>query len=368
MRVLFDDVVIVAFHSFWIVGDDEARWDTAAHGGQSNGLCGAAEPGTLSFITGLHTGPVPVRVEAHGAEPPVEPEWQEVVEASFAATGSDVVTALWQGPAYPLALEAGDHRVRYCAVGFDNENDEVTDPPERYLVQFWPAPPAPDRVVRQTSDSAAYWHREARQTAPPPTAQERADTARRERAERERQEEQWRREDEARYWGGRAPDSDRLRAVAPRAVRLAARDRDLVDEIAAAAPPVQRAMAAWGARRACAEAGLAEAEWVVQALGALDRGDPPPPWFATFDAAFAHWRGVPQESITHQATVYVGEPREPVPIDPEILAIHAVVTAREDDPLVAALDAVCTAVDLRPDLRSGAIASFRLAFGLPPAR
>ena len=33
----------------------------------------------------------------------------------------------------------------------DNEECVVDDPPERYLLQFWPAPAAPDRIVRQTS-------------------------------------------------------------------------------------------------------------------------------------------------------------------------------------------------------------------------
>ena len=29
---------------------------------------------------------------------------------------------------------------------------------DRFLLQFWPAEPRPDAVVRQTSDTAAYWH------------------------------------------------------------------------------------------------------------------------------------------------------------------------------------------------------------------
>jgi hypothetical protein len=29
---------------------------------------------------------------------------------------------------------------------------------DRYLLQFWPAPPEPARLLKQTSDIAAYWH------------------------------------------------------------------------------------------------------------------------------------------------------------------------------------------------------------------
>ena len=34
--------------------------------------------------------------------------------------------------------------------------------PDRYLLQLWPAPPEPDAVVREGSESAAYWHGVAR--------------------------------------------------------------------------------------------------------------------------------------------------------------------------------------------------------------
>ena len=34
--------------------------------------------------------------------------------------------------------------------------------PDRYLLQLWPAEPAPDAVVREGSEIAAYWHGVAR--------------------------------------------------------------------------------------------------------------------------------------------------------------------------------------------------------------
>ena len=40
--------------------------------------------------------------------------------------------------------------------------DEGEEAPDRYLLQLWPAPQAPDAVVRQTGETAAYWHAVAR--------------------------------------------------------------------------------------------------------------------------------------------------------------------------------------------------------------
>jgi hypothetical protein len=365
MRVLYDELVPVAFHSFWVC---RGEWSSDGRGGQDNGLCGAAEPGVLSFTTGLHSGGVPVRLELHAQEPALDPVWEEVVEASFTPGGSEVTLALWDGPTFPLAIEDGDYRVRYCGVGFDNENNGITDPPERYLVQFWPCAPATDRVVRQTSETAAYWHRVARNTPPPPTVEARAEAERHKREASRRRYEQLRREEEARHWGGRPPSSDRLRQIAPWAYTLAQLDRDLLDEIAEAEPQVQRAMSRWAARHICKRVGLAELDWVAAALDALDRSDELPPSFTDLTTALARLYGHPRESVTNRVelTVTVAAEPEPVDIEPENWALQAVLGARRDDPLLAAVCAVTSAAEAIPDERAAVIVTFRDAFGLPP--
>ncbi len=74
----------------------------------------------------------------------------------------------WGGQAaYPLPLPAADYWVRYCARGMQHGSDLDTSqdpdrPADSYSLTFWPAPPAPDQVVKQTSDIAAYWHATAR--------------------------------------------------------------------------------------------------------------------------------------------------------------------------------------------------------------
>ena len=119
------------------------------------------------MVTGLHTGEVPFRVEWWPAEPPLDGRWEEVVEASY-----DVATEMLSlqsfEDSFDVTLPAtGPHRARYSAAGMDaarqlDTTDEDEDAPDRYLLQLWQAPEAPDSVVRQSSEIAAYWHGVAR--------------------------------------------------------------------------------------------------------------------------------------------------------------------------------------------------------------
>ena len=140
--------------------------------GQRNGLCGAAVEGKLFLITGLHTGKVGFVVEVHDKMPSVEYSADEVVEASYRPLGAAALQG-WGGEGrWPLDLEQVSYRVRYSGWGMDAGHQ--AGPPmddetliDRYLLQFWPAPPAPDRVIRQTGKQAAYWHKYARQQPTP---------------------------------------------------------------------------------------------------------------------------------------------------------------------------------------------------------
>lgn len=141
--------------------------------GQTNGLCGAAVPGCLFLRTGLSSGKVALTVEVHGTAPPLDDRWEDVVEASFRPlTASTAVLPCGRGALCEWALPAADHRVRYCGRGMDGgagaASARVRDagPVGQYLLQFWPAPPTADRVVRQTSRSAAHRHRCARALEP----------------------------------------------------------------------------------------------------------------------------------------------------------------------------------------------------------
>ncbi|MEU8034588.1 hypothetical protein AB0C13_39565, partial [Streptomyces sp. NPDC049099] len=284
MRRPVEGEVHVHYGQLYVESDPDSYGPDLAEAfaGQSSGLCGAAIPGTLWLTTGLHTGDVGFTVEVHDHAPPLDPSWEDVVEVSFRPVSDSTALVLWGGEgSWELGLEETDYRVRYCAQGMDAAHEEDTrlrDEPQldRYLLQFWPAPPLPDRVVKQTSGMAAYWHDYARTLPAPPTPAERAEAERQarlaqEQAERERElaYERW-------EWGGRSP-SPALRDVDGNVRGLLDFDAALVHAIDAAGPAAQRAVALLAARRACEAAGLAELVWIAAGLTDVSEGRPLPP-------------------------------------------------------------------------------------------
>ncbi|MFD4656939.1 hypothetical protein ACFWP2_15085 [Kitasatospora sp. NPDC058444] len=290
-----------------------------AFAGQRAGLCGAAVPGALWLTTGLHTGSVGFTVEVHEQAPPVDQDWEDVVEISFRpATDRSLLVEWAGGTVRELDLAETDYRVRYCARGIDEGHRRDTGTPDepqadRYLLQFWPAPPAPDRVLRQSSRTAAYWHDYARRLPPPPTPEELAAEELRARLARERVE-RVERENRAAAelweWGGRRP-SRALREVAGNVRGLLEFDASLLHALDDAGPRVQRTVARFAARRACAAAGLAGLDWVAAALAALDEGRPLPP---PFDDPAALWQTLATDPRVPARTVRraVAPGREPV--------------------------------------------------------
>ncbi|MEU8733186.1 hypothetical protein AB0C68_27860 [Streptomyces tendae] len=297
--------------------------------GQTNGLCGAAVPGCLFLCTGLSSGRAALTVEVHGAAPPLEDRWEDVVEASFRPlTASTAVLPCGQGALCEVALPPAHHRVRYCGRGTDGGAGAAsatapgTAPVGQYLLQFWPAPPSADRVVRQTSRSAARRHHCARALEPSVSG---------ERSERELA--------EIRSWGGRLP-SRRVREAGADARGLVPLDRDLLDAVDAVCPATQRGLARWAARRAFTAAGLDGVDWIAAALTALERGEPLPAPFddpgRTWDRFFTDDRTAltapdPPGAVSHGAPLC------------RALALPALRAAADPDPLRAALGALFAA-------------------------
>jgi hypothetical protein len=278
MEVLLDDEVPVHYGFIHLHAVDEDPPDLGeASRGQRNGLCGGAEPGAISLITGLHTGRVPLTVRWYDREPAVEPEWEEVVEASFAIQDPELWLHTFDWGAELVLPEVGSLRARYCGSGLDEAHRYDEPGADRYLLAIWPAPPAPDVIVRQTSAYAAYWHRAAQETRQP-TAEERA-AEERARAERERVEAvragQAAADLDLQTWGGRRP-SARLREVGYYAAEVARSHPDLVDAFEALDADRQREVTRWLARQAFERTGLDRVDWAAPALEALDRGLPLP--------------------------------------------------------------------------------------------
>ncbi|MCI2423497.1 hypothetical protein MOQ72_39425 [Saccharopolyspora sp. K220] len=344
MRILFNGRPHVHYRQIYVASGLNLDL-TDACAGQSNGLCGAAVPGSLFLTTGLHTGHIAFTVELHEKPPPLDESWQEIVEVSFRPVEPDVALVQWAGEAaWPLDLELTNYRVRYCATGMDQarEADTILDdgpPLDRYLLQFWPSPPAPDQVVKQTSDSAAYWHDIARKTTPPPTPEEKAEAKRREQLALKQAKD----DREAERWGGRPP-SERLRTLGGNVWGMAKLDRDLVDAVEAISPDRQRMLARWAARRACTEAGLVVLDSVERALAAADRQEPLP---APFDDERQAWEWLLRDDqVPHTTVAQVpldanGFDAPPAPrMLQQAMALPALFAAVDTDPLRGALDAL----------------------------
>ncbi|WP_116114453.1 hypothetical protein [Amycolatopsis ruanii] len=340
MTLLFRGELHVHYGQFSVESRTDGFFDglTDARGGQSNGLCGAAVPGLLFLTTGLHTGNVEVTVEVLDAPPPVGPDWEDVVEVSFRPATATVRLVQWTAEAsWPLDLAPVSYRVRYCASGMDRARERDTrldgEPLlDRYLLQLWPAPPAADAVVRQTSAIAAYWHDHARTLPPPPTPEQREAARRQERLARERALREAARAAEVRRWGGRPP-GERLRRVNGGLV-LAALDRDLTEAIEQLDETTQRAVAVWVARRACAEAGLDGLDWVAPALAALGEGTAVPPPFDDHVALFDRIGGDARVVYTTVSS-YDGRHAR---VSQQHAALPAVCSAAAADPLAAAAE------------------------------
>jgi hypothetical protein len=151
--------------AYVLSGDSEVPDLGDAFRGQVNGLCGSAVSGAMFLITGLHTGHVGFTVQVFESPPELDRSWEEIVETPFLVPALPVALYQWGATSgRPLPLALGQYRARYSARGMQAGNDQDTlvgdDPAvDEYLLQLWPAPAAPDEVIRQTSQTAAYGHK-----------------------------------------------------------------------------------------------------------------------------------------------------------------------------------------------------------------
>lgn len=340
MQTVFRGPVHVSYSQIYVESRVEDFFDelTESRGGQANGLCGAAVPGMLFLTTGLHTGEVELTIEVHEDIPPLTAEWEDVVEVSFRPASEQVALLQWGGTkSWPLRLTPRNYRVRYCARGMDQGRERDTrlsgEPLyDHYLLQFWPGPPAPDRVLRQAARSPGTGTRSPANSRPRP---------RRRRGPRPNGLRRWpnsaRGSRHGTIWkraGGAAgrPASGSAASASWSAAQL---DRDLVDAVAEVDEDTLRAVARWAARRAMVEAGLASLIPVDQALAALDRGDDLPPPFHDHTSA---WDVLTDGSVP--ITTVVSWDGRHERISQQHAAIPALLSAAETDPLSAALGAI----------------------------
>ena len=171
-KILFSGQLNIYYGQFYFDMADEDNIDEdmllpeTAFNGQENGICGAVQKGKLFFVTGISDGIININVDLHMPEPPVDETYGEVVEVPFQRGEEPVALCEWAAEAtHNLDLPAGNFRVRYCIDGMDKDYDEASDfdaplPGQRHLIQIWSSEAKPDKVVKQSSDMAAYWHKQ----------------------------------------------------------------------------------------------------------------------------------------------------------------------------------------------------------------
>jgi hypothetical protein len=247
-RVLFDDAVKVSDGQLYLTPDISlVPGAEMAFAGQVNGLCGAAVPGALYLVTGLRQGSVKLTVERYSEEPDLDESWEEAVEVSLVSPSDGMVLSNSEGDTWPVPVPAGSHRVRYCArgmqVGWDLETSDDVVSAERYLLALWPAVSGQERILRQTSEIASYWHGELGTTTLDDIG------------------------------------SDRLSSVRVGLSVLKAWDPNVVDALARADDSTHHEVARWAALQTLSVAGMLDSPVLQEVVTNLRNGVPVPPPF-----------------------------------------------------------------------------------------
>lgn len=128
--------------------------------GRADRLIDASVPGALWLHPPALYGKFRIRVLARPTRPRL-PSWcQDVVEVSLHSRGAGLTMGGFQELSHVMPLAAGSYRVRYCVAGQDAAARESTRKApasgyrlysSRQLLQLWPAPPAPSKLVKVTS-------------------------------------------------------------------------------------------------------------------------------------------------------------------------------------------------------------------------
>ncbi|MGW1062857.1 hypothetical protein [Micromonospora rubida] len=184
-------------------------------------------------------------------------------------------------------------------------------------------------------------------------------------------------ERDAERWGG-APPSDRVRGLPSQAWSLARIDRRLLDRIEALPAARQREAACWAARRAMRVAGLEQIGWIADALADVEADRPMPRSFTEQHGAAAFTRLMSDPEVPHTTVPLYPDPKafgtrgvlvskaldtrgglDSQALDTrgvtemlqQAAAFPALIALAEDDPLVAAIDAVYSAAIAHGDDR-----------------
>lgn len=146
--------VYASYHQFFIGEEEEADLGPAVEDSHNGLVAVLPAPGRAVVHAGIHTGDVHVTVTVHRAAPAPDPgPWEEIAEVSLRSPDGDLrVRGFFADLPEDLpALSGGgpgDYRVRVHARGRDTAPDDAPEEiTEWYLVQAWPAEPAPPLLL-----------------------------------------------------------------------------------------------------------------------------------------------------------------------------------------------------------------------------
>ena len=106
--------------------------------------------GTVGIGTGTY-GNLQVTTEVHDSEPPVDlAEWDQVTEASLLIGGSTLrVIGCLDLTGEDFKVNPGTYRVRCCHANLAASDEYGEEGRDWYLVQVWPAPESPPRIIKR---------------------------------------------------------------------------------------------------------------------------------------------------------------------------------------------------------------------------
>ncbi|MFI7644538.1 hypothetical protein ACIBTZ_00465 [Micromonospora sp. NPDC049460] len=172
-------------------------------------------------------------------------------------------------------------------------------------------------------------------------------------------------ERDAEKWEG-APPSDRVRGLLSQARSLARIDRPMLDRIDALPAARQREAACWAARRAMRAAGLEQIGWIADALADAEAGRPLPRTFTEQSGTAAFRRLLSDPEVPHTTVPLRLDPRAcgtrgVTEMLQQAAAFPALIALADDDPLVAAINAVYNAAIAHGDDRDRFLAEAHIA-------
>jgi hypothetical protein len=145
-------------------------------------------------------------------------------------------------------------------------------------------------------------------------------------------------------------------------------DRPLLDRLDALPAARQREVACWAARRAMRVAHLERIGWIADALADADAGRPLPSVFTEQHGGGAFNRLLSDPDVPHTTVPLRRDPTVfttggATEILQQAAAFPALLALAKEDPLAAAIDAICNAVIAYGDDRESFLAEAHLALG-----